>query len=418
MRKKRAASIIFLFLTLAVSLSSAALAASAAGGSYEQPISLRASMALPRELLKGAHFTVEENVHNDGFMNTYVVRSPFGAFRAVSTALLATRIDEINAMVAMQQVSGSNEFGKNVAQGAQSVVKGAVQLVTDPVDTLGGAVSGVGKLFSRANERLTGKSTSKYEENTLSNVTGFARTKREYAKAFGVDPYSVNPTFQDALDNVSKAGYAGGITALALKALIPGGVGLAVSSVGGVNWLNQFDVAQPPTELHRQNREKLNGMGLSSELTALFLENDEFTPSQQTLLVLALAKMPEVGGKEDFVRLAARSSNQDQTLFRQRMAQMYAGYHRNVGRLERFAPFGKLVGARTGSGKIVLCFPVDYLVWTERTALAARDISASAGASVELWITGQLSAKARKGFQDLKWVVREHAGRQLLGEKF
>lgn len=408
----------FLFLFLACSAFSNAWAANAPASGYEQPISLRASMVLPRELLKGAHYTIDENVHNDGYMNTFFLHSQFGDMQATSTALLMTRIDEINAMVKMQQIHTGNEFGKGLVQGGKSVVDGAKNLVTDPLDTIGSAVSGVGKLFSRANEKMTGNSASKYEEDTLSNVTGFARTKREYAKAFGVDPYSTNPIFQKALDDVARAGYAGGITAMALKAMIPGGIGLAVSSVSGVNWFNQFDIAQPPTELHRQNREKLQGMGMSSELVSLFLEDDEYTPTQQTLLVLALAKMPDVGGRDAVIRLSARANSQGQTLFRQRSAQMFAGYHRGVARLERFEALEKHFYARTSAGKLVLCFPVDYMVWGERLARAAQAFTAKAGgAPIEMWISGQLTPKARKGFQDLKWQIHERAGKQLLGEK-
>jgi len=388
---------------------------------FEQPITLRASQVLPRALLKGRFHTVEENVRNDGYLNSYTLRSNFGSFRAVSTALLSTRIDEINAMAAMQNVSQSQEFGKKLAEGGESVVKGAVNLISDPLNTLGSAASGVGKLFTRANERMTGNSTSKYEEKGMSNITGFARTKREYAKAFGVDPYSTSPTLQTALDNVARAGFAGGLTAMALKALIPGGVGLVVSSVGGVNWLNDFDVAAPPTELHSANRERLKRMGLPPDLADRFIENDEYTPTQQTLLAMALDKMAHTKDKAEFVRLACTTSNQDQALFRQRMAQMYAGYDSAVGRIDRFVALGHLVGAKTASGKIVLCFPLDYLFWTERTANAVRDMSAdmarSGVNSVELWITGQTSPKARKALQDLKIDLHERCGQQLLRER-
>ncbi len=392
-----------------------------AAAAYEQPTTLKASQVLPRELLSGPDFTVEEPVQCDGYLNTYTIRSTFGSFRATSTALLAIRIQEIRAMAAMQQVSGADEFGSRMVASGERLVDGAVNLITDPLNTLGSAASGVGKLFTRAQERIAGNSTSKYEESTASNLTGFARTKREYAKAFGVDPYSTNQALQTALDNVSSAGYAADITGMALKALIPGGVGVATSAVGGVNWLHDFDVALPPTELHAANRQRLKDMGLSEELVSRFMANDEYTPTQQTLLVLALASMPRTGGKADFIQLAATTRNQDQALFRQRMAQMYAGYDRSVERIESFVPLGHLVGGKTASGKLVLCFPLDYLLWTERTAAAVDDIVRNAPGgkpkSVTLWLTGQASKKAQGELQRLQVGVHEHAGQQLLGER-
>ena len=67
----------------------------------------------------------------------------------------------------------------------------------------------------------------------MENLIGYSNTKREYAHAFGVDVYSPNSILQQQLDEMAKAGYAGSISVTALKALIPGGVGMALSVTGG-----------------------------------------------------------------------------------------------------------------------------------------------------------------------------------------
>jgi hypothetical protein len=303
-----------------------------------------------------------------------------------------------------------------------SVVKGVKNLVTQPVDTVSSAATGVGKLFTRANEGMTGSRASNYEDSTGAKLTGFASTRREVAVAFGVDPYSTNMPMQEKLKSVAAGNYAGSLTSMGLKALIPGGVGIAVSSLGGVNWLNEVDLAQPPADLRMKNRELIAAMGVGGDANAAFMDNGEFTPTQQSLLVKALSDMGRVGGRELFLKLAAATENQDQALFRQRMALMYGGFHKKVEPIKGFTRLGRLVGAVTNSGKLVLCFPLDNLCWTKALAKLGEDSEEAmekfAPAGVELWITGTASTMAKKAVAARKWTLKERSGKELLGETF
>ncbi|WP_243368067.1 hypothetical protein [Fundidesulfovibrio soli] len=391
-----------------------------AGPPYERPLALQASRILPKKLLTGPHHRVEEAVENDGYMNTYTVRSRYGDYRVASTALLAVRVDEFAAMAAMDKVQGASEFGRGVWDGGVSLVEGVKNLVLHPVDSVENAASGVGTLFNRAGDSMSADASSKYEDSTGAKLTGFASTRREYAKEFGVDPYSTNERMQGKLDSVTKAGYAGGLTSMGLKALIPGGIGIAVSSVSGVHWLGTVDLTQPPLELRVRNRRKLAEMGVEESAIGAFMDNAEFTPTQQSLLVKALGDLGRKNGLTAYVRLAARTHNQDQALFRQRMAQMYAGYHRAVAHVDGFLPLGDLVAARNAKGALVLCYPLDHLCWTENVArMAARAAKASrerGGCPVELWVTGTVSAAVRENLEKSGWTVKEKTGKTLLGE--
>lgn len=384
----------------------------------EQPTSLQAGRVLPKTLLSGPGFRVDPLVRTDGYMNMYLLHSRYGDIRVVSTALLSTRIGEVLAMQAMDRMDASREFVSAVGDGGMSVLKGAADLVTKPVETVSGAVSGVGKMFTRAGESLFGSKASKYEDTGIQSVIGYSRVKREYALAFGVDPYSTNPLLAKHLERVTSAGYAGGLSATALKVMIPGGVGIAVSAVGGTHWLGEVDLAQPPTDLRRANRQKLETMGVDKGLAAEFIDNGEFTPTQQSLLVAALDTMKGVAGRDRFVRLALKTSDQDVALFRQRMAQSFAGYHRYVERLERLVALGEFVGARSVSGKLVLIFPLDSLYWTASIAKTAQALKRCAWElgmyQAEFWVSGQVSPMARAKIQSLGWVVREKADVVLL----
>ena len=84
-----------------------------------------------------------------------------------------------------------------------------------PADSL----SNVGKSFSRAtasakSDRPTG------DDGTMGELLGYNRAKREYAKAFSVNPYSDNPVLQKSLKRLAGAGFFGSFAA---SAAIPGG---------------------------------------------------------------------------------------------------------------------------------------------------------------------------------------------------
>lgn len=386
---------------------------------FESPPTFEAASLLPKAMLAGKDYRVDSVVTNDGYLNTYVLHSRFGDFTVVSTALLDTRIAEVKAMAAMEQVSSSGQFGGSLADKGVQTVQGAANLVVHPIDSVSGALSGVGKMFVRAQESLVESNPSKYEDGRFKKLIGFSQTKREYAKQFGVDPYSTNPVLQQHLNDISKAGYAGSITGSALQALIPGGVGIAVGAVSGSAVLGEIDVSVTPEDMRRQNRQSLKDMGVSPSVVELFIDNEEFTPTQQTRIVKALEAMPNVRNKTAFVSFLVHTNNQDLALFRQRMSQMYAGYDKGVARLDGFMPLGRFVGAMKQDGTLVLAFPLDYLAWTPTTQTVARALSDASrelpAKGVEFWMSGKASPETKKQMKRMGWKLTENCSQKLLG---
>lgn len=395
------------------------VAALALSEEYETPPTLQAASLLPKALLAGPDYRVDGTVTNDGYLNTYQLRSRFGDFTVVSTALLRTRIAEVKAMAAMEQVSSGSQFGGALADKGAQTVKGAANLVTRPVETMSGALSGVGKMFARAEESLAESTPSKYEDGRLKKISGFSQTKRDYAKQFGIDPYSTNAVLQERLNGIASAGFAGSITGSALQAMIPGGVGIAVGAVSSSALLGEIDASLPPEDMRRQNRKTLSDMGVSSPMARLFIDNDEFTPLQQTIIVKALDAMPNVRDKEAFVSFLVSTDNQDLALFRQRMSQMYAGYTKVMAPLSGFTTLGRFVGAMKSDGALVLAFPLDYLVWTSTNAAFVRAVNEASTSGqttgVELWLTGKASPMTSKALKRLGWKLHENCSQQLLG---
>ncbi len=379
---------------------------------YEPPAVLSAARILPPELLSGPNHRVQERVTNDGIVNIYKVDSQFGTFNAVSTAMLRVRIQEINAMAVMEQLKGTKEFGDALKESALNTMVAAKNMVFQPVKTLGEAASGVGLLFRRAGDSMFGAKRSDAEDSRFKNLIGFTNYKREYAYNLGVDVYSRNEALQDRLNDIAWTGFAGGLTVSVAMAAVPGGAGIAMTAISTTRLTTAIFKTTPPQDLRRMNAEKLKAMDVDPHTIDTFISDSTFTPREQTLLVAALDEITGVADRERFVQLAALTHNDDVAFFRQRQAEMYAGYHRAVGRFERFLSVGPVAAARTANGALVFNIPVDYVVWSEtvgRLVTTADNLANQLPGIKEkqLWVTGTLSPRARAEMQRLNWKIYE-----------
>ena len=387
---------------------------------YEQTPVLSASKILPPELLSGPNHQVQERVTSDGYLNIYQIDSKFGTFTVVSTALLRKRIGEINAMVVMEKIQESKEYLDSIKEAGLDAMTSAMSLVTSPVKTLTGAAEGLGAAFSRVGSTLFGAGRSQSEEARIKDAIGFAATKRQYAYQFDVDVYSDNQQMQDMLNKISWAGYAGSLTWSAAMMAVPGGAGVAMTVVGTNKVLNEVFQNTPPVELRQMNSQKLNAMGVNSQIADAFLNNTIFSPREQTLLVQALSEMDGVADRGALVRLAVPSENPTVAFFRQHQAQMYAGYNKSVSRLASFFTLGQFAVARTVNGALVVNFPADYGVWTEGMASLMTGANQLINSNFpgltdkQLWLTGTLSATARKEIENRGWQVHDRAEAQLM----
>lgn len=393
-------------ISLATALTMVA-AGSASAQQYEAPPVLDADTYLPAELLSGPNHRVDRHIINDGYMNHYTIQTKFGTFKARSNFELGVRVNEANALAAMESISGSKQFASSMAKTGGKVVQGAGNLITQPVSTIRGTFSGVGSLFQRAGDSLS-EPAADTEDSSLKRATGFSTVKRDYARQFGVDVYSTNAVLQDRLDSLANATAMGGLTASAALLFVPGGAGIAVSVSKGTQLMNEADVNRPPSDLRRMNRERLEAMGVDPDMTDLFIRNTVYSPTQQTLLVDALNKMSKTADRGALVKFATQAGSDDVALFRQRQAQMYAAYNAKVTPLERFVSVGTFSAAVTGDGTMVFGVPLDYLVWTEAMANIARSATnASKGVkSLRLVTLGQVTDTARSALQSMGWEVQ------------
>ena len=371
-----------------------------------------ASKILDKSLLKGPFHSIDETVQNDGYMNTYAVVSKFGTFKVISTASLKTRIEELKAIDAMRKLEQSDSFTIRLKESGSETVEGVKAAVTDPKKAIEGTATGIGKVFRMAGETIRSKPGAG-EDSKLAGLTGYSNRKREYAYEFGVDVYSPNPLLQQELDRITEAGFAGGLSATALKAMIPGGLGLSLSATGGMKILNDLIAKTPPTELRRLNREKLKNMGMDPTLTNFFIEKNVFTPRDQTLFIAALEDMKYTKNRSEFLKFALRTESEDLAVFRTRVAIMYAVYNRSMAPIKSFVTVGTFPCGVT-KDTLVFIVPVDHLLWSEDAHAIAKAIGDRAATLIgikkkEIWVAGTVTERSLEGFYKLGWSVNKNS---------
>jgi hypothetical protein len=368
----------------------------------ENPPTLSATTLLPEAILVGPNHSVDDKVANDGYINTYIIHTPkSGDLRVESTALLYTRIQELHIAAAMNDVNVGGEIGKSVAKSAAGAVTGAVNLIIHPADSL----SSVGKSFSRA--RASAQSNRpKSDDGTMGELLGYNRAKRDYAKAFNVNPYSENPVLQAALKRLAGAGFFGSFAA---SAAIPGGAALALINNAKITPQSAVDVSIPPEDLFSSNRERLKAMGASPEQAELFVDNPHFDPITQTRLVLALDRMANVAGRPAFIKFSILTDTNDLAFFRTRMAELYANLNVTTDPIKGFVTVGRFVLAETPPGGLLAAFPLDYLAWTPEVADIASILGEAAKArgakTKKLVVTGEVSQLAAQNLKKAGWTV-------------
>ena len=396
------------------------LAGEAASGrsAFDSPEVRAASDVLPSALLGGPHYRVDPTVRTFTFMNQYSVKSDYGVFAAPSDARLRRLVREIAAIAELQKIHQSDAFAKATVEAGKGVIQGAQQLIENPVSTISAVPEAVFSIFGRVSEAAKRGGRSKYEDGVAQNLLAVSSFKREYAQKLDVDVYSSNEALQKELNSVAWASAAGNLT-LGAASMVTGATVLQVAS--GLHTLEtakNIVNALPATELSRRNREALRQMRVPASVADRFLQNPLLSPRHQTVIVEGMKVLHGVSGRSAFIQNAARADSEDSALLFQEMAELLAGYHRSVAPIDRIDVYLNLPLAYTSKGSAVVLLPIDRLLWTERTSgiatsLAGRIPKPQPLQRIEVWMTGDASARAREGLQQLGVVLVEHVGQRL-----
>jgi hypothetical protein len=394
--------------------------ASMAQTEFESPLTFRASKILPPDLLAGPDHRIVEQVTNDGIMNIYTINSRFGTFTANSYEELRIRVNEVNAIARMDDWAESEQFVMGVVKAGKGTLYSSTRLVTDPVGTIKDTAGGVKEIFQSI-RRGFGDVGGAVGGLDVKEAIGYSQAKRQYAAAFGVDPYSTNPVVQAQLDRLSLPGFVGDAGADTALGFVDGGVGIAISIAGHLRSLREAVRDMSPDELRELNEKKLQAMGVERSVIDLYLGNYVFSPTYQTAFVAILEEMDSASDRGEFVKLAVLAKDEDQALFRVFQARMYANFHKSVKPIQAFVLVSELVvvAARTADGALVFNVPADHVFFTSSLAGFFREARSGlddvAGvSSKELWVAGGMSPMARTWLEESGWTVHANAKEQLL----
>jgi hypothetical protein len=411
------------FVALACLLSAWALAATAAStvqprGAFESVPVLSGSEIAPVALLRGPLHTVTEPVTLDGYFGRMVIESKFGKFSVVGVNMLGVRVNELRAIELLQEVQNSQAFQDSLARAASAPVQLVQSAVTDPLGTVESIGQGLGSVLGRAGflARSTAQSVADSSadrnsapvQSTLppapagetmpsafsGDPFGYNKARRDWARQLNIDPYTSNPVLRPLLDNASAASFAGSFA-----------INTAIGAVSmGANLVVGFDTDvrdavwnQPPVDLARQNESRLLALGVPGRVTRDFLRNRWFTPSLQTALVAALAKMGNVSGVESVIRVASQVQGETHVRFFVESVRMLAQFHAKEAPLVKLRMSNMVPVGIKNDGTLVAAAAIDYAYWDKTAAQFAQRKEMGAKRRV-LLVSGVASNRAKQEF--------------------
>ncbi|RBP35349.1 hypothetical protein DES53_12216 [Roseimicrobium gellanilyticum] len=387
-------------------------------GKFETPPVLVAPAILQPQYHRGAYHTVRPQVSTYAGRNSYTIDSQFGVFYAEGNAELMARVAEINAIAKLQSVSKSDEYAKALERAAKSPVTFAKNLATDPVNTIEGVPKGIFKFLHRTGaavkEKVEGRETSPYEDNTMESAIGFSKSKRDLAARLGVDPYSSNPVFQKAINGVAWAAYAGNMTLAAVLAPVDGGAGTVVTTVQVSDVATNALRDMSPNDLRQMHKKTLLGMGVSEPVIDGFLRSRAFSPTHQLSLVTALSQLKGTAGPEWFLQTATRASDDEaDAFFYTRSAQLMALQHKTTP-IATIYTLNDLPVCFARDGTLIVPLEWDYACWTQGASdfLQRVRLANYRGAKVtghRVVITGVASPKLKEELAKQQVVLIEKA---------
>jgi hypothetical protein len=356
--------------------------ASFAQEGFEQPPTLSAAVILKPEYAAGQGFTVRDAVSTYGGRNGYLIDSDFGTFEADGNTMLMRRVREVAAIAALREVSRSDEFKKALGSAVASPIAAAKGLIENPVSTVAGVPKGLWKFVNRAGqgikERAQGRERSEYEDSSAAQLIGFSKAKREAALKLGVDPYSSNEALQRELNGISWAAFAGKMSFTLAAAPVSGGAGMALTATGVTTSFESAIRDQSPADLRLASLKLLLAMGCNRADAEAFLNNNSFSPSVQTALVLHLDALNGVANRGSFIRLAANGSQEEgDALFFAQTARILAQLHANGRALARLESLQGLPVAIGTDGSLIAALEWDYASWTQNAAAFIAQLQAA-----------------------------------------
>ncbi len=411
-----------------------------ADSGYEEQTVLQSTDLVKEVALTGDLYRIDPQVQADGFLLKFTIRSDFGTFYPESPELLKMTLVEIAAIDQLEKISKSEIFVEGLSETATELGKEIVTVVTEPVETVKGIGSGIGRFFQRtyrttktgmqrigdklfeeeessaqpsSSAKIPGAVSEEKKDkegnvvtaglsmagNTAINILGYDDHRRHLAKQLQVDPYTTNKVLADKLDGVAWAAFAGGLGVRAVKMALP-----ATMVISATTTLSGWVWDMPPGDLKVYNEDRLLAMGVDQEQIDLFLRNRWYTRTLQGRLVRGLDRIIGAENRPDVLDFALTVQSETQARFIVETVELLALHHEQIAPLSKLEVHTTVIGYYE-EGAMVVPAPLDYVLWTKRLdTFTSRDEFKNKNRLI--YLRGELSAMAKKKLAKKGWRVK------------
>jgi hypothetical protein len=399
----------FLILFFALSLIAARSATD-----FEQPSTLKASSILPSELLKGPNYQVNESVSTDGYSYAFTIKSDFGDFEAGSITELRARIQEIQSIAQLKEITSGEAFAKAAGAAATKNIRAVGNVIENPEETIKGIPGGVKRKFENIG-RLVKRGSKKEDEaetqTKVSNSSGVAEqvlgvtaAHRKWAEKVGADPYSRNKILQDELGRLAKYDAAGTLGTNVAKP--------KVQPLQAIGRVNNLVWGLDPQALQKLNEQRMKEIGADQKLSAQFLNHKSLTLTDVSDILGSLILLKQTADRTEFIRSALSSESEEDAFFYRDSAAMLAQMQSKGTTISRLIANPKIAVALCGK-RFVAVLPSDNLYWTQSFATSLTKFTdrnktnLQSSQTKELWLSGSATDRARKELASRGWTVQE-----------
>ena len=121
-------------------------------------------------------------------------------------------------------------------------------------------------------------------DNVMESLLGVSDTQRQLAVDLDVDPYTDFPPLAERLKQMAGAMAGGGLPVRAGLALVPGGVGIAVSSVASVDTAKDSLRNKTAAQVIAEAKSTLASLAIPPETIDRLVENRNYTPADLLIM--------------------------------------------------------------------------------------------------------------------------------------
>ncbi len=257
------------------------------------------------------------------------------------------------------------------------------------------------------------------EDSRAKQLLFVSSWKRDFATERGIDVYSSNKVLQEELNSV---GWAAAIGGLSVSAVTMGASATGVTVMSNLRLANSIGDAlkeEPPSRLRIINMDKLQALGVSDDLANRFLDHPHFTPRHDTVIAANLARLTNARGHAAFLETVLAAKDEVGANFYMNMAQTLGGYNDTVSRIEDISIINGLTMARAQNGRVLIPFPLDHGVWSQRGSGILNHLVTTYRAQTgftgrfDFWVTGTVTPLAHQGLAAMGITVTENVDERL-----